>query len=124
MAKENCACPSLKEAEQTKLERMPTEKKGCDDDENVCPFSSKGRLFRKSKGAVRLGAKVSCRLMCFLRESETNAHAQSVTNLKIWDPVFTHSGEIWDPLFPYSGEIWDPMSKAASFDESINNCGI
>ena len=45
---------------------MPTQKKGCDDDEI---FSPQRRLFRKSKAAVLFRAKVSYRLMYILHES-------------------------------------------------------
>ena len=48
---------------------MPTQKKGCDDDEIVGLFSPQRRLFRKSKAAVLFRAKVSYRLMYILHES-------------------------------------------------------
>ena len=48
---------------------MPTQKKGCDDDEIVDLFSPQRRLFRKSKAAVLFRAKVSYRLMYILHES-------------------------------------------------------
>ena len=48
---------------------MPTQKKGCDDDEIVGLFSPQRRLFRKSKAAVLFRAMVSYRLMYILHES-------------------------------------------------------
>ena len=48
---------------------MPTQKKGCDDDEIVGLFSPQRRLFRKFKAAVLFRAKVSYRLMYILHES-------------------------------------------------------
>ena len=66
---------------------MPTQKKGCDDDEIVGLFSPQRRLFRKSKAAVLFRAKVSYRLMYILHESAMTPTHSSLGILKIWDIV-------------------------------------
>ena len=59
---------------------MPTQKKGCDDDEIVAP---QRRLFRKSKAAVLFRAKVSYRLMYILHESAMTPTHSSLGTLII-----------------------------------------
>ena len=61
---------------------MPTQKKGCDDDEIVGLFSPQRRLFRKSKAAVLFRAKVSYRLMYILHESAITPTHSSLGTLK------------------------------------------
>ena len=61
---------------------MPTQKKGCDDDEIVGLFSPQRRLFRKSKAAVLFRAKVSYRLMYILHESAMTPTHSSLGILK------------------------------------------
>ena len=61
---------------------MPTQKKGCDDDEIVGLFSPQRRLFRKSKAAVLFRAKVSYRLMYILHESAMTPTHSSLGTLK------------------------------------------
>ena len=62
---------------------MPTQKKGCDDDEIVGLFSPQRRLFRKSKAAVLFRAKVSYRLMYILHESAMTPTHSSLGILKV-----------------------------------------
>ena len=68
---------------------MPTQKKGCDDDEIVGLFSPQRRLFRKSKAAVLFRAKVSYRLMYILHESAmTPTHSSlSILNMRVYTHV-------------------------------------
>ena len=61
---------------------MPTQKKGCDDDEIVGLFSPQRRLFRKSKAAVLFRAKVSYRLMYILHESAMTPTHSSLGTLR------------------------------------------
>ena len=61
---------------------MPTQKKGCDDDEIVGLFSPQRRLFRKSKAAVLFRAMVSYRLMYILHESAMTPTHSSLGTLK------------------------------------------
>ena len=62
---------------------MPTQKKGCDDDEIVGLFSPQRRLFRKSKAAVLFRAMVSYRLMYILHESAMTPTHSSLGTLKV-----------------------------------------
>ena len=71
---------------------MPTQKKGCDDDEIVGLFSPQRRLFRKSKAAVLFRAKVSYRLMYILHESAMTPTHSSLGILRFahiaWESMF------------------------------------
>ena len=73
---------------------MPTQKKGCDDDEIVGLFFPQRRLFRKSKAAVLFRAKVSYRLMYILHESAMTPTHSSLGTKAAWaKPKKTyHSG--------------------------------
>ena len=72
---------------------MPTQKKGCDDDEIVGLFSPQRRLFRKSKAAVLFRAKVSYRLMYILHESAMTPTHSSLGILS----YNTASGRFYQP---------------------------
>ena len=130
----NCACPNHKEAWQITLGcetahaqvtkrrgkwrsderlRMPTQKKGCDDDEIVGLFSPQRRLFRKSKAAVLFRAKVSYRLMYILHESAMTPTHSSLGILKqnkdvgmgLWMSLCLGVGIF---LFPFLFMPWHP----------------
>ena len=63
---------------------MPTQKKGCDDDEIVGLFSPQRRLFRKSKAAVLFRAKVyKLQIDVHFARIRDDAHALIVGNLKV-----------------------------------------
>ena len=74
---------------------MPTQKKGCDDDEIVGLFSPQRRLFQKSKAAVLFRAKVSYRLMYILHESAmtpTHSSLGILSSMDVGNEPFSEVG--------------------------------